>query len=147
MLRVDPRDFCKLFSILFCKAVPGEGGTFCGVFKDKDSNLRGWGRGGDENKVSAAPSRSACEPAKDSSSSPMRSRYFPSVPTSIFYFSMLIRRKILADLTRALVGDTEVIPFPGFSASRAVVVQIKRKTKMSAFRRPRFCTSLVGRHN
>ena len=38
MLKVDPRDFCKLFSILFCKAVPGVGGTVCGVFKDKDPN-------------------------------------------------------------------------------------------------------------
>ena len=74
MLKVVPRGFCKLFSVLFCKAVPGVGGTFCGVFKDKDSNLRGCGRGGDENKVSAASSTSAVEPAKDSLSSPKRPR-------------------------------------------------------------------------
>ena len=74
MLKVDPRDFCKLFSILFCKAVPGVGGTVCGVLRDQDSNLRGCGRGGDENKVSAAPSKSACVPEKDSSPSPKRSR-------------------------------------------------------------------------
>ena len=35
------------------------GGTVCGVFNDKDSKCKGWGRGGEENKFSAAPSRSA----------------------------------------------------------------------------------------
>ena len=54
-----PRDFSSLFSILFCNAVPGVGGTVCGVLIDKDSKRKGWGRGGEENKVSAAPSKSA----------------------------------------------------------------------------------------
>ena len=59
-----PRDFSSLFSILFCKTVPGVGGTLRGVFKDKPSKRRGWGQGGDENKLSAAPYKSACEPEK-----------------------------------------------------------------------------------
>ena len=50
--------FC-LLSILFCNAVPWVGGTVCGVFNDKDSKRRGWGRGSEENKFSVAPSRSA----------------------------------------------------------------------------------------
>ena len=40
MLKVDPRDFCKLVSILFCKAVPGVGGTVFGVLFDKGLNLK-----------------------------------------------------------------------------------------------------------
>ena len=32
--------FSSLFSILFCNAVPGVGGTVCGVFNDKDSKCR-----------------------------------------------------------------------------------------------------------
>ena len=50
--------FPSLLSILFCNAVPGVGGTVCGVFNDKDSKRKGWGRGGEENKFSAAPSTS-----------------------------------------------------------------------------------------
>ena len=59
MLNVLPRDFSSLLSILFCTAVPGVGGTACGVFNDKDLKRKGWGCGGEENKLSAAPSRSA----------------------------------------------------------------------------------------
>ena len=33
--------------------MPGVGGTVCRVFNDKDSKRRGWGRGGEENKLSA----------------------------------------------------------------------------------------------
>ena len=51
--------FFKPTFFLFCNAVPGVGGTVCGVFNDKDSKRTGWGRGGEENKLSAAPSRSA----------------------------------------------------------------------------------------
>ena len=54
-----PRDFSSLVSILFCNAVPGVGGTVCGVFNDKDSKCRDQGWGGEENKFSAAPSTSA----------------------------------------------------------------------------------------
>ena len=54
-----PRDFSSLPSILFCNAVPGVGGTVQGVLSDRDSKCNGWGRGGEENKFSAAPSRSA----------------------------------------------------------------------------------------
>ena len=49
MLKVLLRDFSSLLSILFCNAVPGVGGTVCGVFNDKDSKHKGWGRGGEEN--------------------------------------------------------------------------------------------------
>ena len=59
MLNVLPRDFSSLLSILFCNAVPGVGATVCGVFNDKDLKHRGWGRGGEENKFSAAPTSSA----------------------------------------------------------------------------------------
>ena len=56
--------------------MPGVGGTVLGgVFNDKASKRRGWGHGGDANKLSAAPSGSVCEPEKDStSSSPNRSK-------------------------------------------------------------------------
>ena len=37
MLKVLPRDFCNLFSILFCNAVPGVGGTLRGVLIDNVS--------------------------------------------------------------------------------------------------------------
>ena len=37
--------------MLFCKAVPGVGGTVCGVFKDHVSKCKGWWCGGDENKI------------------------------------------------------------------------------------------------
>ena len=50
------------------------GWEVCGVFNDKDSKRKGWGRGGEENKLSAAPSRSASEPEKASPSSHNRSR-------------------------------------------------------------------------
>ena len=73
MLKVLPRDFSSLFSILFCNAVPRVGGTLRGVLIDNASKRKGWGRGGEENKLSAAPSKSACEPVKDFSSSPNRS--------------------------------------------------------------------------
>ena len=59
MLNVLPRDFSSLLSILFCNAVPGVGGTVYAVFNDKDSKRKGWGHGGEENKLPAAPSRSA----------------------------------------------------------------------------------------
>ena len=43
-------------------------------FKANVSKRKGWGRGRDENKFSAAPSRSACEPENTSmSSSPNKS--------------------------------------------------------------------------
>ena len=41
MLNVEPRDFCKLVSILFCKAEPGVGGTVLGVLFEMGSNLKG----------------------------------------------------------------------------------------------------------
>ena len=69
MLSWLPRGFSSLFSTLFCKAVPGVGGTVWGVLKDKDSKCKGWGRGGNENKLSAAPPRSAWEPENASISS------------------------------------------------------------------------------
>ena len=43
MLNWVPGDFSSLLSIFCCKAVPGVGGTVCGVFKDKDSKCKGWG--------------------------------------------------------------------------------------------------------
>ena len=67
MLRESPRDFCKFISIFCCKAVPGVGGTvLAGVLRDKELKGRGCGRGGEVNKLSAALSRSALEPVKDS---------------------------------------------------------------------------------
>ena len=59
MLNWLPRDFSSLLSIVFCKAVPGVGGTVRGVLKDKDSKCNSWGRGGDENNFTAVNSRSA----------------------------------------------------------------------------------------
>ena len=43
MLNWVARDFSSLLSILCCKAVPGVGGTICGVLKDKDSKRKSWG--------------------------------------------------------------------------------------------------------
>ena len=61
-----PRDFSKLDSIFCCKAVPGVGGTvFAGVLRDNELKGRGWGRGGEVNKLSAALSRSALVPVND----------------------------------------------------------------------------------
>ena len=58
-----PREFSKLDSIFCCKAVPGVGGTvFAGVLSDKELKGRGWGHGGEVNKLSAALSRSALVP-------------------------------------------------------------------------------------
>ena len=70
----------------------------------------------------------------------------PSVLTPIFDFCILFRREILTNIERGFVCDTEVVTFARFSAHRTVVVDIKRKTEVSAFRRPWFRTSLVGRH-
>ena len=50
-----------------CKAVAGVGGTaFCGILRDNELKGRGCGHGGKVNKLSAALSRSALEPVKDS---------------------------------------------------------------------------------
>ena len=72
MLNCVPRDFSSLLSTV--KAVPGVGGTVCGVFADNISKRKDWDHGGDANKFSAAPSRSACDPENASmSSSPNKS--------------------------------------------------------------------------
>ena len=54
VLNCVPRDFSHLLSVLCCKAVPGVGGTVCGVFRDNVSKRKGLGRGGDKNKFSTA---------------------------------------------------------------------------------------------
>ena len=64
-----PRDFSKFDSILCCKVVAEVGGTaLAGVLIDNELKGRGCGRGGEVNKLSAALSRSALEPVKESSS-------------------------------------------------------------------------------
>ena len=69
-----PRDFSKFDSIFCCKAVPGVGGTvLAGVLRENELKGRGCGRGGEVNKLSAALSRSALEPANESMSSPRKS--------------------------------------------------------------------------
>ena len=63
----DPKDFSSFVSNFCYKAVPGVGGTvLAGVLNDKASKARGGGQGGEVKRWSAALSRSACEPAKDS---------------------------------------------------------------------------------
>ena len=89
MLSEFPRDFSKFASIFCCKAVPGVGGTvFAGVLTDNVLKGRGCGRGGEVNKLSAAHSRSALEPVKDSlSPSPKRSSSSSfELVMSLFYF-------------------------------------------------------------
>ena len=50
---VLPKGFSKLDSIFCCKAVPGVGVTvFAGILSDKELKGRGWGRGGEVNKLS-----------------------------------------------------------------------------------------------
>ena len=75
MLRELPRDFSRFVTIFCCKAVPGVGGTVsAGVLRDNELKGRGLGCGGEVNKLSAALSRSALEPVKESPSpSPKRS--------------------------------------------------------------------------
>ena len=74
MLSESPRDFSNLASIFCYKAVPGVGGTvLTGVLRDNELKGRGCGHGGELNKLSAALSRSALEPVKESTSSPRRS--------------------------------------------------------------------------
>ena len=73
-LQMQACDFSRFVSIFCCKAVPGVGGTvFAGILSDKELKGRGWGYGGEVNKLSAALSRSALVPVKDSTSSPNRS--------------------------------------------------------------------------
>ena len=89
MLRCVPRLFTSLDSILFCKAMPGVGGTVCGVFNDNVSKHKGWGHG-DENKFSAAPLRSACEPENASmSSSPKKSSSSLDVSVTFCFLTYL----------------------------------------------------------
>ena len=77
----------SLNTILFCKAV---GGTVCGVFNDNVSKRKGWGSGGDKNKFSAAPSRSACEPENASmSSSPNKSSSSLDVSVTFCFLTYL----------------------------------------------------------
>ena len=67
MLSELPRDFSRFASIFCCKAVPGVGGTvLAGVLRDNELKGKGWGRGGEVNTLSAALSRSALEPVKES---------------------------------------------------------------------------------
>ena len=74
MLSESPRDFSNLASIFCCKAVPGVGGTvLAGVLRDNELEGRGYACGGEVNKLSAALSRPALEPVKESMSSPRRS--------------------------------------------------------------------------
>ena len=75
MLSELPRDISRFVSIFCCKAAPGVGGTvLAGVLRDNELKGRGWGRGGEVNQLSAALSRSALEPVKESPSpSPKRS--------------------------------------------------------------------------
>ena len=88
MSKRDPRDCSSLDSIFCCKAVPGVDGTdFAGVFNGKASKARGWRCGGGVKRWSAALSRSACEPEKDSTSwSPNRSNSSSFLGMSDFFF-------------------------------------------------------------
>ena len=46
IFKESPRDFSRFLWILFCKTVPGVGGTaLAGVFNDKELKASGWGRG------------------------------------------------------------------------------------------------------
>ena len=85
-----PRDFSKFDSIFCCKAVPGVGGTVsAGVLIDNELKGRGWGRGAEVNKLSAALSSSAWEPVNESTSSPKRSSS-SSFELAVFLFCFLI---------------------------------------------------------
>ena len=62
-----PRDFSKFASIFCSKAVPEVGGTvFADVLRDNELKRRDCGHEGEVNKLSAALSRSALEPVKES---------------------------------------------------------------------------------
>ena len=92
MLSELPRDFSKFNSIFCCKAVPGVGGTvFAGVLTDNELKGRGCGRRGEVNKLSAALSRSAFEPVKESTSFPSRSNS-SSFEVTVRHFCFLIYR-------------------------------------------------------
>ena len=159
MLNWLPRDFSSLLSILFCKAVPGVGGTVWGVLKDKDSKRKGSGHGGDENKVSAAPSRSAWDPEKASTSSHKKSISLSldvlQVSDTFCFLTYLLLCFILRscssekaeNIARFFVDYTRVIPFASFSASWAVVMCIQKEANMSAFGWSGLVrTRLVGGH-
>ena len=99
-----------------------------------DSKCKGWGRG-DENKFSAAPSRSACDPVKAStSSSPNKSSSsldvlqvsatfcFPYISISVFNLNELIFSKSRVNIAWLFIGYTRVIPCTSFSARWTIVV-------------------------
>ena len=81
------------FWILFCKAVPGVGGiVLAGVFKDRELKARGCGRGGEVKRLSAAHSRSALDPVKESPSpSPKRSSSSLELVVAFCFFKYRFR--------------------------------------------------------
>ena len=130
MFRCVPRLFASLLPILFCKAVTGVGRTFCGVFNDNVSKHKGWGHGGDENKFSAALSRSACDPEKSSTSPEQVQVIFIgishflllNISTPIFDFLKLFFRERTANIAGLFMRDTGVISLARFSAGWTVVM-------------------------
>ena len=152
-----PRDFSKLDSIFICKAVPGVGGTFfAGVLSDEELKGRGWGRGGEVNKLSAALSRSALVPVKDSMLSPNRSSS-SSLELTVLPFCFLMYRFLCAIFCIcSSVKETQIgqgvskvtqVTLARFPTGRAVIMYIKRETKMPAFVRSQFVfIRLLRRH-
>ena len=126
MLRCAPMLFSILLSILFYKVVTGVGGTVC---VDFNKNLR---RRENENKFSAAPSRSACDPEKYSSSSPDKSSSSLDVSTTfccrtyLRLFWILIscssenELQILQELS--FLCNTMVVTLASFSARWTVIM-------------------------
>ena len=139
---VFPRDSSKLDSIFYCKAVPGVGGAvFAGVLSDKEVKGRGWGCGGEVNKLSAALSRSALVPVKDLMSSPNRSSS-SSLELTVLPFCFLMYHFLCAIF--CICSSVTLARFP---RGRVVIMYIKRETKMPAFVRSRFVfIRLLRRH-
>ena len=157
MLKCAPRDFSSLLSILFCNAVPGVGGTVCGIFNDKNSKRR-VGDGEVKKTPAAAPSRSAREPENTSTWSPSRSRsssllvlqgsddFCFLIYRRLFNFDLLFLRETSTNIAWRLFSDTEVVSLARFSACGAIIVRIEWKTEVTAFRWCWLCTHLVWRH-
>ena len=121
-------------------------GQFEESSKTKTQNIRVGDM--EEKKINyLAPSRSALEPENASTSSPNKSRSSSLLVlegSNAFCFltnlclclilTCFSSVKIYTDIAWRLICDAEFISFARFPACRAVIVRIKKETKMPAFR-------------